>query len=140
MEKKTIQTSRQKYVFSQIHQRINWPGFRILHSNIQCQKQWNSTKALRKESVISSGYTLLPYLRSIRVQIRDKGLIKCIYQFPMAVVTNCCKLSGLRQQKFIHSMSWRPDSESSTTELTSRCCQGCAPSRGSRGDFVHCLF
>ena len=123
-----------------LHKRINWPGCRILHSNIQCQKQWSNTQALRKESAIPSGYTLLPYLRSIRVQIRDKGLIKRVCQFPMAVVRNCRKLSGLRQQKFILSTSWRPESEISTTELKSRCSQGCAPSRGSKGDFVPCLF
>ena len=40
---------------------------------------------------------------------RNAGLICTLYLFPVAAVTNCHRLGGLKQQKFIVFLLWRPE-------------------------------
>ena len=49
-------------------------------------------------------------------------------------------LDGLKQQEFILSQLRRPDVQNQYHWAEIRCQQVCAPSRGSRGASVPCLF
>ena len=37
--------------------------------------------------------------------------IQCLYQFPMAAITNCHKLGGLKQQKYFFSLFWKSENQ-----------------------------
>lgn len=56
----------------------------------------------------------------------------CLEEFPVAALTNYCKPSGLKQQKFVLLRFWIQKSEIRITGMKSRCWQGCAHSRGPR--------
>lgn len=57
-----------------------------------------------------------------------------------AAVANGHKCHSLKQQKGIISQFWRMESKIGIAGLKSRCGQGPAPSRGSRGDSLPCLL
>ena len=54
-------------------------------------------------------------------------LVQCLCSLPMAAATNCREFGGLKWQNFLLPRFRRP-------ELKSRCRQGCAPSKGFRGE------
>lgn len=60
------------------------------------------------------------------------------YYIPLDTVTNYHKPGGSRGQNFIITSFWRP--EAHFTETKSRCWPGPAPSRGSNGEALLCLF
>lgn len=61
------------------------------------------------------------------------------YSFPVAPETSYHNLCDSQQPRFLLFQVWRSDVCSECTGLSSRCQQGCVPSRGSRRESVSCL-
>lgn len=62
-----------------------------------------------------------------------------MYLFPVAAVTNCCYLGGLKQYKCIPSPFWRSEDKISLAELKLGVKVALTSSGGSREDSIPCL-
>ena len=87
---------------------------RVQGSIIRCQ-----LKGRRIKSLLPS----LPWSCLLVYSVKTHGLVSCHKYHKVG-----------KQQKCILPQFWRPKSKLSITGPKSRCQQGCAPSRGSRGE------
>lgn len=63
-------------------------------------------------------------------------LLHILYSFPVTAVTNYHKLDGLKQQKYIPSLFWKPEVWNLYHWVEASCQQGCGPLEGSRENLL----
>lgn len=62
------------------------------------------------------------------------------HSFPIAAITNYYKMGSLKQHNFIYFFSYRGQKSKNSIIGYTKNHQGYAPSQGSRGKLVLCLF